>query len=142
MIYTLTQAILAVLNNVSEIKLVLPYPPGDEYSFDTYPAVIVLQDSFDNAFETNVENAKDYTFRMWIVIGCGGDTVENVWTVALPKAIDAVVAAFDAAWNGGTIDGHRIRYLISNGASSMVVAGDGREAVAELALSIKVLTTN
>lgn len=142
MIYQLITDILSVLNSVPQLKAVYGYPVGEDTALGAYPAAIVVQDSFDNSFESVVENMKEYRFKLWIVIGCTASTTETIFTDALPKTVDAVLAAFDAAWNGGTVAGHRARYLVSSGQTTLSVTQNAREAVAELTLNIRVLTTN
>jgi len=140
MIHTLITNIAAVLNGIAQLKKVYMYPIGQDQRIEAYPAAICIQDSFDNAFESTEENRKHYRFKLWIVIGCEKDTVANVFADALPKTVDAVVAAFDTAWNGGTIGGHRVRYLISNGSATLSENENAREATAELTVDIQTLT--
>ncbi len=141
MIYSLISAIASVLAGVRTIKKVYAYPIGETTRIEKYPAVIFLQDSFENSFESTRENAKTYRFKLWVVINCETDDMEAIWTSALPKAMDSVIAAFDAAWSGGTTqDGHRITYVLNAGSTSLATGPDGREAFAELTLDIRALT--
>lgn len=135
---TLKQAIKTILQEISAIKEVYMWPAVPK----KYPAVICMADNFDNSFETNAENFKIYQFKIWIEIAIAGTTEDNIFEVVLPNVTDLVVASFDSQWDGGTLDDHRIWYVISGGQEGYVVNERSKTAYKELTLVVKVATTN
>ena len=139
MYQTLLSKIQTTLDTVTAIKATYAYPTS---SITSYPAVVYFPDSFDNSFETSADNMKVYRFRMFVVVGATQKTNTDIFSTVLPKAVDAVLAAFDAGWDGGTISGHRAWMLMNSGLWSMAETQQGLEATAELSLQVKVATTN
>lgn len=135
----LIPAIKAVLASVSEIKEVAAHPAQ---KISKYPAAIFYPVNVDNSFEDTADNMKIYNFKLFVVVGVGQTTIENVFTTILPKAVDAVMAKFDAEWDGGNIDGHRVIYLLNSAEWGMSPTEQGLEAYAEFNLQIKLLTSN
>ena len=127
-----------VLEGVSAIKAVYPYP--FEGISDKSPYVVFIPDAFDNAMETNAENAKTYRFRIWIAVNLSGTTEQQVFTSILPNAVDKVIQAIDADWDTGTISGHRVRKIISSGFWGLTVEKESKVGWAELSLVVKTLT--
>lgn len=114
--------------------------PGTEVT--GYPYVFYKPAGFENAFHTNVENEKVYNFLMVIVIGVENTTTSNVFSTVLPACIDAIIEQFDADWNQGTIDGHRVRVLIDSADDwQMDEDKDGRVAYAPLNVQFRLLST-
>lgn len=139
MIYEYTNAILSILQGIENLQEVFAYPVGEDERITKYPAAVFYHTNFENSFESVADNRVTHRFKIWVVIGCEKDTQQTVFTDALPKTVDAVVEAFATQWNGGTIEGHRARYLLTAGDTSLVVAEGGREAVCELTLDIRTL---
>jgi len=134
---TLIPQVKALIEGVEEIKQVFMYP---ETKLSKFPAAIILPGRLDNSFETTAENAKTYSFRIWVVVGIGGTTVSNAMATVLPKAVDAVYDTLDAAWDQGAIDGHRVRARLTSEEWRTVVAQDGTTCYAPLTLELRLLT--
>lgn len=131
--------ITEVLESVGAIKEVYAYPlPGAPKK---YPAVIFYPDTTENAFETSQENMKVYRFKLWVVVGLGNKSEGDAYATVLPKAVDAVIQAFDTAWDGGTsVAGHRIWQVLDNAQWGIAVNQDAKEVFAEMNLTVRVLT--
>jgi hypothetical protein len=128
------------LESVEAIKEIYAYPlPGNPKK---YPAAIFYPDSFENSFETTADNFKVYRFKLFIAVNIAGTTEEDVFTSILPKTVDAVIAAFDTGWNGGTIDGHRLWSILDSGFWTLAIEQQGKTATAEMTLTCRVATTN
>ena len=136
---TLISKINNTLDTVNEIKQRFNYPAS---KISKYPCVIVFPDNFENEFETINENIKIYRFKMYLIIDLLEGLEEEIWTIRMPALVDAVLAQFDADWDSGNIDGHRVWFNIDNGSWENAKYDKGVEAIAELNLYIKLLTTN
>lgn len=135
---TLIGQIATILGGVKAVKAVYSWPivGAPEKS----PAVVFFSDGFENTFETNASNLKQYRFQLHVFIDLAGTTEREVFQNALPNVVDQIVAAFDAAWDGGTHDGHRIWQIIDIGAQPFIDAKDGKIAVQTLTLRVNLLT--
>lgn len=123
------------------VELVKEYFTTPKNNNDKFPAVFYRPAGFENGFETRTENAQTYRFLMIVMVGANGTTVENAFGTVLPKVVDQIVAAFDAAWDGGTIEGHRVRVKIDSADDWQVSEEDkGLVAYAPLNLEIRLLT--
>ncbi len=137
---TLIAKIKATLATVTQVKDVFSVPKS---KLTKFPCVFFKPTGFTNTFETQNENMATYRFMMIVMVGVTQTTPENAFDVILPKTIDAIIAAFDAGWDGGTIDGHRVTVKIDNADSwEMSEEGDGLVAYAPLNLEIRLLTAN
>ena len=130
--------IKSILKAIPSVKEVFMYPAVPT----KYPAVVCMSENMDNSFETTSENFKVYRFKIWIEIAIVGTTETNVFESVLPQVSDAVIAKFDAEWNGGTISGHRVWQVISGGREGYVVNEKSKSAYKELTLTVKLATTN
>lgn len=136
---TLFQKITTLLEGVEAIKAIYPYPL--EGNPKKYPAVVFFPDSFENTFNSNADNQKGYRFKMWITVNVSGNNEETIFSNVLAGAVDKVLAAFDAGWDGGTsVEGHRLWLDISSGIWGMTIEQKGKEAWAELTLTFHALT--
>jgi len=135
--------LIAKLNNtidsITRIKERFNYPATH---ITKYPCALIYPVSFENDFESTQENSKVYKFKLFIVIQATTTTVENIFSVVLPEVVDETLEKFDADWNGGEINGHRIFIKIDSGDWLLSQEEVGLEAVAELNIEIKTLTTN
>lgn len=137
---TLIPSIKAIVEAVPAVKEVYAYPlPGNPKQ---YPAVIFFPDTFENSFETVAENRKLYRFKMWIVVALASTDEQAAFTSILPNVVDKLMAKFDEAWNGGTIDGHRVWHVLDSGFWGLAEEQSGKRAFAELTLTVQLLTTN
>jgi hypothetical protein len=125
------------LETVSAIKAIHPYPSAHP---TVYPAVVYFPDTLENSFSTTADNFKRYRFRIFIFIGVTQTTIAKVFTTTLPKAVDAVIAAFDRDWDGGVIEGHRVWASLNSGTWGLANNEGSLEAVAELNVEIKLST--
>ncbi|HEY1037156.1 MAG TPA: hypothetical protein VGE62_01080 [Candidatus Paceibacterota bacterium] len=140
MLPTILQDIRTKLAGVSSIKEIYGYPlEGNPKKF---PAAIFFFDRFDNSFSTVADNFKVLNFKLYLVINSSGTSVETIQESVMPKLIDAVVSKFDAEWNGGTINGHRVWSLITGGELSVSVEQKGKTVTADLTIQVKLSTQN
>lgn len=135
---TLLAKIGTILDGVSLVKEHFSTPSTIPAKF---PAVFFKPAGSSNSFETQTDNAKIYRFLVLVLVGANGTTVEDIFSGVLPKTVDAITEAFDAAWDGGVKDGHRI-YVKLNSADEWQVSEEGEGVVcwAPLYLEVKVLT--
>lgn len=133
---TLITKIQTTLESVSEVAKVYPYPIG-EAKLTEYPSAIFYPVSIDNEFNTDQDNFKQYNFKLYLVTGTKGISKETLFTSTLPNLLDAVLEQFDQDWsiNGSS----RIWQRINFGTWGMTE--DGNEAIIELNIIIKALTT-
>jgi len=108
----------------------------------SYPHVFFKPDGFSNEFHTGQENETVYNFLMIVLVsaeGTGG-SAEKAFTEVLPSVVDNIIEKFNADWDQGVIDGHRVRVLIDSAASWQLSEEDkGLVAYAPLSLQIKLL---
>lgn len=135
----LIQAIKTILESIEEIQEVYMYPlPG---SPKKYPAAICVSDNIDNSFETTKDNFKVYRFKIWLQVNIAGTTEEEAFENILPGVSDAVIAKFDAEWNGGTVNGHRVWQIISGGFTGYQINEKSKTAFEELTLTVKMASS-
>jgi len=107
-----------------------------------YPHVFFKPDGFTNEFLTGQENEVIYNFLMIVMVlaeGTGGGS-DKAFAQVLPSVVDNIVTRFNADWNGGVVNGHRIRVLIdSAGAWELSEEDNGLVAYAPLSVQIKVV---
>lgn len=136
---TLITKIGTTLDGVTLVKEYFTTPKND---VTKTPAVFFRPSGFSNSFETNSENMQTFRFLMLIMVSASGSTVENAFKTVLPKVVDAVTDAFDEGWNGGTVEGHRVRIKIDSIDDWNVSAEEkGLVAYAPLNLEIRLLKT-
>lgn len=136
---TLINSILATLEGIEAIKEVYPYPLDGNPK--KYPAVIFVKDNFDNSFDNTADNFKIYRFKMWVVVNLSGTNEKDAFTKILPNAVDKIVEAFDAAWDRGNLDGHKIWAIINSGMQGLSVEQKSKCAWEELTLTVKLSTS-
>ena len=137
---TLTAKIKTTLGTVAKVKEISSIPKTD---WEKWPAVFFKPVGFTNDFETQNENNQTYRFLMIVMVGTTQTTMENAFDVVLPRTVDAIIDAFDAGWNYGTIDGHRVRVKIDSAdAWEVSEEEDGLTAYAPLNVEIRLLTSN
>lgn len=131
----------ATLGNVQRVKDVFSTP---KTKLTKFPAVFFKPAAFANEFETGQENMATYRFLMLVLVGTGKNmTAEDAFGTILPKTVDEIIAQFNADWNQGTIDGHRVRVKVDSADEWQVSEEqDGLIAYAPLNVEIRLLTTN
>lgn len=135
---TLIAKIRETLATVPEIKLVFSNP---KTKLAKFPCVFVKPLGYQGSWETNREDAQTYSYGLDVIVGTSGTTVEAAFGTVLPKAVDAVTAAFVSAWDGGVIEGHRVRCRMAAGGEWQVSeAQDGLVCWAPLTLEFRLLT--
>lgn len=133
--------IAKIKTTLSSITKVKQYSNVPGTPITSYPYVFFKPNGFANSFETNAENAKTYNFLMYVIVGAEATTTENVFDTVLPNVVDAIVAKFDQDWNQGTIDGHRVRVLITSAeAWELAEEQDGLVGYAPLNVEIRFLS--
>lgn len=132
---TIIQQIHTILKGIKSIKSVYPYPlKGIARS---YPAVVFFPYASENMYDSNKENLKTFTFKMYVEVSLSGTTEEAVFTDILPNAVDEIVQAFDSSWSK-TIGSHRAWLLINGGLWGLTVENNSKVAWVELNLVYKV----
>lgn len=129
----------AILQAIPEVASHSHVPKTDNQVF---PYVYYRPAGYTNRFETTTENYKIYRFELVVYVGTNGTTMDNAFGVVLPAVVDAIIAAFDAAWDGGTVAGHRVTVNVDS-ADGWEVQDyqNGQVAIAPLSLEIKMLST-
>lgn len=140
MIYqTLIPAIKTLIEGVAAVRNVYEYPLAGNAK--EYPSVVFFPDTFENDFHSNQDNEKFYRFRMWVVVNLAGTDEQTAFKTILPNVVDDIIAAFDTGWDGGTLSGHRISYLLSSGQWGLVNEDKSKEAFAEMILTVRLLSS-
>lgn len=133
---TLIQNIKTTLLGISKIKAVYSYPIG-EAKLTKYPVAIFFPVSVDNEFHTNEDNFKTYNFKLYLVVGTAGIDKDTLYDTVLPNLLDSVLAEFDEEWEiTGTEAWKRINF------GNWGTTENGNEAIIDLNIIIKTLTTN
>ena len=136
---TLIAAIKTKLESVAGVQLVSNIPRTDVTS---YPYIFFYPTGYTNRFETGVENAKVYRFACIVYVGTEGTTLAHAYGTVLPSVVDAIIAAMDAGWDGGTIAGHRVQYNLDTIDDWQVEESqNGQVCIAPLSLEIRLLST-
>lgn len=137
MFQTLLPLIKTIIENVTQVQVVYDYP---ESELSGYPAVVILPVAFDNAYLTNQQNIKGYRYRIFVISETAQAGIAAAWNEILPKCVDAIIAALDAAWNqGATAEGHRIWWNVERGDWSQSTEQAGVEVTATLDLIINLV---
>ncbi|HBT75035.1 TPA: hypothetical protein DEB29_03485 [Candidatus Wolfebacteria bacterium] len=131
--------IKATLAEVTQVKDVFSVP---KTKLTKFPCVFFKPSGFTNTFETQNENMATYRFMMIVMVGTAQTTEAQAFDVILPRTVDAIIAKFNADWNQGTIDGHRVWVKIDSAdAWELSQEEDGLVAYAPLNVEIKLLTS-
>lgn len=135
---TILAKIATTLGTITKVKDSFSIP---KTGLTEFPCVFYKPLGFTNEFATTTENYKVYRFLMIVMVGASNQTVANAFGVILPKVVDDIIAAFDGAWNQGTIEGHRVTAKVDS-ADAWEVSEEqtGLIAYAPLTLEVRVLT--
>lgn len=138
---TLISKIQTTLDGVENVKDAFSVP---KTKLTKYPAVFFKPTSFQNSFETQVENLAYYRFIMIVIVGTNDQMPPSTaFNTILPHTVDAIIAKFNKDWNAGTIDGHRVTVKIDSADEwQMSEEEDGLVAYAPLHVEFRLLTTN
>lgn len=134
---SIIETIKSKLGEITAIQEVKAYPMGEDETFTAYPAVIFLPDNLSNSFSDTGSNHRTLQFKMWVVINGSQLDRQKLWERVLPNAVDAVMEKFDADWDFGTVDGHRVWSRLSAGITSMSVEEQSLVVTQELTLIIR-----
>jgi len=107
-----------------------------------YPALICNWESSNNSFETNQENMRVATFKIYAIVNVSGKSQQSIDEVVIPKLYDKLSAYFDENWNGNTVEGHRTWSVLSLANSSMAIEDKNKIAYLDCVLEIKYLKDN
>jgi hypothetical protein len=132
--------IRATLEGIPAIKEVYGFPLNG--SPKKFPAAIFFFDRFDNTFDTVATNFKILNFKIYLTVNVSGSDVKTVYESVMPKLTDQVIAKFDADWNMGTLEGHRIWCLLTGGNVTLSNEEKSQEVTADLTLQVKLSTEN
>jgi len=111
--------------------------PGSEIT--SYPHVFFKPDGFGNEFSSGQENEMIFNFIMIVMVsaeGIGGSP-GKAFDETLPYVVDQIIAQFNADWDQGTIDGHRVRSLVDS-ASAWELSEESKGLVAYAPLSLQI----
>lgn len=139
---TLINKISATLGEVASVKDVFSVP---KTKLTKFPCVFFKPTGFQNTFETQNENFAIYRFLMIVMVSGKGtnNTPEIAFGTVLPHVVDDIIVKFDASWNQGTIDGHRVTAKIDSAdAWELSEEEDGLIAYAPLNVEVRLLTSN
>lgn len=154
MIYSqVIQKIEDVAESIEEVAEVFLHPLGAEIiDFATmkrtgsrvknYPALIFAPDTFDNNFASTATNERTMRFKAWLVINAENIENTDIYERILPNAVDGVLEKFDAGWDFGSVDGHRMWARMASGIFGIVPEANGKEVFCEFALEVRVETDN
>jgi len=136
---TLITNIQTVLDGVSELSKVYPYNISE---IQGYPCAVFTPLAFENTFLTNNENFKEYNFRVRVFAETKIKDKKTALLEILAPTVDAIIAKFDADWDGGVIGGHQIWYRITSGDWDFDELPSGQIIYADLLLAIKFADDN
>lgn len=137
MYQSIIQKITTTLASVTRVKETFTTP---KTKLDKFPCVFFKPTGFTNTFETQSENLQVFRFQMIVLVGAAGSTIETAFGTILPKVVDEIQDAFDAQWNGGTIEGHRVTVKLDSADDWQVSQEqDGLIAYAPLNLEVRLL---
>lgn len=144
------QKIRETVETVPEVKQVIMHPEGADIvdfvdskpvykgtRIKQYPAVVFVKDRSDSEFSDTGSNHRTVAFRAWVLVPCTNTENADVWERILPNVVDAVMEAFDAGWNVGTIDGSRVWARVDSGLQGYTPEPSGRVAWEELSLVVR-----
>lgn len=135
MYQTITEHILSILEGITAIKAVYPYPLAG--SSDKSPYVVFIPDSIENVYQTSADNKKEYRYRMWVTVNLSNTDEKTAFTTILPNAVDKVLEAFDENWSH-QIDSHRAWLIIGSGNWGLSEENKSKQAYAELVITYQV----
>lgn len=137
---TLIQQVKATLESVDEVKIVYAHPEG---AISKYPAVIFYPTITTNAFASSKDNAKGYSFVIFVIVGLKQITKSQAFETVMPKVVDAIFAKFDASWSyGRNANQSRVLTIVTDSQEwGIQQTEQGEVAFAPLTLLIKTLTS-
>ena len=135
----LIESLKTSLGNIGGIQEVFMYRNANTTK---YPALICNWESSSNTFETNEENMRTATFKLYAIVNVAGKSQESIDETVIPKLYDNISAYFDENWNGNTIEGHRTWSVLSLANSSMSIEDKSKLAYLDCVLEIKYLKDN
>lgn len=130
-IYSQIDTILQGVENVKEIH------KNPTSKFAKYPAVVFFPSGVSNVFSTTSTDFREYSFKLFIVIGIDQTTMENVFQNVMANTCDAVLKAFSENWSMTNIDGRRTWLNVDSVGWSVDTSDKGLLAVAEYDVKIK-----
>lgn len=139
MITELLTKIQTTLDGVDELGAVYDFNAS---RFESYPCAVYLPQAFDNRYLTNAENIKGYRFRIRVYQEAKVKQQRAAIIEGLAPTVDAVIAAFDAGWDYGTIEGHRVWTLAEQGQWGIDDSPMGELIFGDIILIVNVTTNN
>lgn len=107
-----------------------------------YPALIFSPAGFDNDFASTDTNHRTMRFNAWLIINAENVDNVDVYETILPNAVDGILTVFDAGWDFGTVEGHRVWSRMASGAFGITPEANGREVWCEMQLVVRVDVNN
>lgn len=130
--------VVSTLEDIPQIKEVRG--PLFDGTLTKYPAIVFQQDSFTNEFDSGNENHKTFQFQLWLAIPANNRDLEDIGRTTMPEVADKVIEKFDATWNGGTLDGHRVWHRLSTGINSLQLDNKNKVAYLQMTLVVRLNT--
>lgn len=130
-IYSQIDTILQGVENVKEIH------KNPTSKFTKYPAVVFFPSGVSNVFSTTSTDFREYSFKLFIVIGIDQTTMENVFQNVMANTCDKVLQAFSEGWSLNSIDGKRTWLNVDSVGWSVDTSDKGLLAVSEYDIKIK-----
>jgi hypothetical protein len=127
-----------ILQGVSNVKEIHKAPTD---IFTKYPAVVFFPAGVSNVFSTTSDNYKEYRYKMFVIAGTEGTTMNNLFVNVLSNTSDKILEAFDENWSLSNISGHRVWIRIEAGTWGLEKTNKGLSAVAEFDIIIKLSTS-
>ena len=135
----LIQSLKTQLGTIEGIQEVFMHRNAKPTSF---PSLLCEWESSNNTFESNTENMRIATFRLFAVVNVAGKSQLTVDEIIIPNLYDKLSAYFDESWNGQTPEGHRVWSVLSLASSEIVTEDRNKLAYLDCVLEIKYLKDN
>ena len=135
MIYSeIYEQINSILENVTNVKEIHKNPTS---KFTKYPAVVFFPSGVSNVFSTTASDFREYSFKLFIVVGIDQTTMENVFQNVMANTCDKVLQAFSENWSMSNIEGRRTWVNVDSVGWSVDTSDKGLLAVAEYDIVVK-----
>ena len=123
-----------ILQGVTNVKEIHKNPTS---KFTKYPAVVFFPSGVSNVFSTTASDFREYSFKLFIVVGIDQTTMENVFQNVMANTCDKVLQAFSENWSMSNIEGRRAWVNVDSVGWSVDTSDKGLLAVAEYDIIVK-----
>lgn len=91
---------------------VYPYPLDEGSTPDSYPALIIYPDDYNNELASTNANRKALRYRAVLMIKAEGIDNETLYLHTLPRTADMIIEEIDKEWDGEFFEGSSRRVWI------------------------------